>query len=111
MLDVLGTFKAMGRRVGLPFRGGAPRNSRRDQEVLDAVWEALTIGRDNKALLLAREGSVVNANNLACQLCGRSLDALRDRNVRGWLFEHEPARYPTGTTERWETKLNTASGD
>src|SRR5262245_32462742 len=111
MLDVWGTFKAMGRRVGLPVRVGPPHNSRRDRELLDAVWEALNIARDNKALLVACEGSIVNANHLACQLCGRSLDALRDRNVLGWLFEHEPARYSSGATERWETNLSTASGD
>jgi diguanylate cyclase (GGDEF)-like protein len=101
----------MGRRVGLPVRAGAPHNSRRDQELLDAVWEALNIARDNKALLVAREGSVVNANHLACQLCGRSLDALLGRNVLGWLLEDEPTRHSSSATERWETTLNTATGD
>jgi diguanylate cyclase (GGDEF)-like protein len=110
MLDVWGSFRAMGRRVGWPVRAGAPHNSRRDQELLDAVWEALNIARDNKALLVARDGSVVNANHLACQLCGRSLDSLLGRNVLGWLFEDEPARHSSSATERWETALNTATG-
>ena len=40
---------------------------------LGLVWRGLTFGRDSKALLLARSGKVVNANELACRLFDRPL--------------------------------------
>jgi EAL domain-containing protein (putative c-di-GMP-specific phosphodiesterase class I) len=36
-----------------------------DPKFLDAIWEALNVARDNKALLLTRQGTIVNLNGLA----------------------------------------------
>ena len=65
-------FASWLRRFGVSAGTGAQLNDpRRDQELLDAVWEALNIGRDNKALVVARDGTIIKANQLASQLCGR----------------------------------------
>jgi PAS domain S-box-containing protein len=110
-MDAWRTFAFLRCRFGVPTGASAQRNEpARDQELLDAVWEALNIGRDNKALLVAREGTIVNANPLACQLCGRPLAELLGKSVVRGLFEDEPARHPAGTTERWETALKTEAG-
>jgi diguanylate cyclase (GGDEF)-like protein len=89
---------------------GHGRKAIRDQELLDAVWEALNIARDNKALLIACEGVIVNANRLACQLRGLSLDELRGRHVFPELFEAEPAEFSAAATGRWEASLKTQAG-
>jgi diguanylate cyclase (GGDEF)-like protein len=110
-MDAWRTFAFLRCRFGVPTGASAQRNEpARDQELLDAVWEALNIGRDNKALLVAREGTIINANPLACQLCGRPLAELLGKSVVRGLFEDEPARHPVGTTERWETALKTEAG-
>ncbi len=99
------------RRFGVSAPQPAPQSDpARDQELLDAVWEALNIGRDNKALVVARDGTIIKANQLVSQLCGRPWGWLLGRSVFLELFEDEPERHPAGTTERWETELKTASG-
>ena len=80
-----------------------------DQELLDAVLEALNIARDNKALVVAREGTIININKLASQLCGRSQEELAGKSVTIELFEQAPAQYCGAPIERWETALKTAS--
>ena len=74
---------------------------------LDAIWETLNVARDNKALLLARQGTIVNLNGLAAELCGRSLDDMNGRCVADLLLEDEP---PSSAIERWQTGLKAASG-
>jgi diguanylate cyclase (GGDEF)-like protein len=86
------------------------RRSTRDQELLDGVWDALNIGRDNKALVVARDGTIIKANPLAHQLCGRSSKALLGEGICGGLLADEPVRHPALTSARWETLLRTKSG-
>src|ERR1043166_8922836 len=87
-------------------RGTAAHNARmHDQELLDVIWEALNVARDNKALVAARGGAVINLNALASALCGRSLDELAGCSVAE-LFEAPGGHGAT----RWETALKTAAG-
>ena len=58
-----------------------------DQEILGAIWKALNIARDNKALVIARAGTIININSLVSQLCGRSLDQLVGGKVTTELFD------------------------
>jgi PAS domain-containing protein len=92
----LGT--AMGRRAALAD----------DRDLLHAIWQALNIARDNKALVVARDGVIININQLASQLCGCSGQELIGRRVITELFEGP--RYPAAASERWETELTAASG-
>ena len=34
----------------------------REQELLDTVWEGLNIARDNKALVIVKQGAIININ-------------------------------------------------
>ena len=77
---------------------------------LDAIWGALNIARDNKALVLATGGLIVNINQLASDLCERSDQDLVGRCVITELFENAPVRLSAGASGRWETGLKTASG-
>ena len=43
------------------------------QDLLDVVWEALNVARENKALVMACSGTIININGLAADLCGASL--------------------------------------
>ena len=76
-----------GKRLGRSFqrRHGGQLKARarpaQDLKLLDAVWEALNVARDNKALVLARQGTVVNINALAAELCGRSLDDVNGTSI------------------------------
>jgi PAS domain-containing protein len=80
----------------------------RNQALLDAIWEALNIARDNKALVLASEGTILNVNQLTSQLCGQSLVELVGKKISA-LFDGVPAQHPHA--DRWETALRTASGN
>ena len=44
--------------------------------LLDVVWEALNVARENKALVMACSGTIIKINRLAAELCGASLPAL-----------------------------------
>ena len=77
-----------------------------DPILLDAVWEALNVARDNKALLLARQNTIVNLNALAGKLCGRSFHDVNGGCITD-LLEHVP---PSLAIEHWETGLKAASG-
>ena len=81
--------------------------AQRNQGVLDAIWEALNIARDNKALVIARAGIILNINRLTSQLCERSLDQLVGQTVATELFDGPLAQ----AAERWETMLKTSSGN
>jgi hypothetical protein len=48
-------------------RGGA-RPPIHERELLGAVWEAVNVGRDHKALAIVRDGTICNINALAAQL-------------------------------------------
>ena len=100
-------------RVGsrpLLHRRGAARSAltarrRYPQAILDPIWQALNIGRDNKGLLLAQAGRIINVNPLLLQLCGRTLSELVGREVASELFA------PSLIASRWESLLKTAVGE
>ena len=85
-----------GKRLGRSFqrRHGGQLKARarpaQDLKLLDAVWEALNGARDNKALVLARQGTVVNINGLAAELCGRSFDDVNGRSITDLLEGQSP---------------------
>ena len=81
-----------------------------DQELLRRIWAALKVARDNKALIISKDGAIVNVNSLASELCGRSAKELAGRIVVTELFESPQSPHPAATTERWEATLKTASG-
>ena len=78
-----------------------------DQEILGAIWQALNIARDNKGLVIARAGTIININSLVSQLCGRSFDQLVGGKVTTELFDSPSV----AAAERWETALRTSSGN
>ena len=101
-----------GKRLGRSFqrRHGGQLKARarpaQDLKLLDAVWEALNVARDNKALVLARQGTVVNINALAAELCGRSLDDVNGTSIADMLEDASPS----GAIAHWRTGLKTATG-
>ena len=85
---------------------GIAKASTNRRGLLDAVWEALNVARDNKALAIVREGAICNINALAAQLCERAASELIGKRLTDLLDGTPPPR----TFERWETTLRTASG-
>jgi diguanylate cyclase (GGDEF)-like protein len=83
--------------------------SAREQELLAAAWEALNVARDNKALVIAEAGIILNVNQRVSQLCGRSIDELLGRSICPDLLDHPPA-LRADNMHRWETTLTTACG-
>ena len=77
-----------------------------DPKLLDAIWEALNVARDNKALLLARQDTIVNLNGLAAELCGRTFHDMKGRNIAE-LLEDAP---PSEAIAHWQTGLKAACG-
>ena len=77
------------------------------RRLVNGIWDALNIARDNKALLLANSGFITNANPLACDLLGQSCDWLSGQKT-AQLFEELPAEPPKAIAERWETTLRAA---
>ncbi|HEU0060525.1 MAG TPA: PAS-domain containing protein, partial [Hyphomicrobiaceae bacterium] len=75
------------------------------QAILDPIWRALNIGRDNKGLLIAQAGRIIKVNALLLDLCGRSLGELIGRKLASELFACSP------TAERWQTVLKTAAAE
>ena len=72
------------------------RTAAADPKLLDVVWEALNVARDNKALLLARQGTIVNLNALAAELCGRNPFTRKRRCITD-LLEDAPPSWQSGT--------------
>lgn len=66
--------------------------------LLDVVWEALNVARENKALVMACSGTIININRLGADLCGAFLPALKGTRVTKLL--RAP---PSATVARWET--------
>src|SRR5439155_22376262 len=101
-----------GKRLGRSFqrRHGGQLKARarpaQDLKLLDAVWEALNVARDNKALVLARQGAIVNINRLAAELCGRSLRDVSGKSIAHLLENASPAT----AIDHWQTRLKAASG-
>jgi diguanylate cyclase (GGDEF)-like protein len=73
------------------------------QSLLETALEALNVARDNKALVVARSGVIIDINERALRLCQRNREDLLGKDVHLALFETPPR-------DRWETALQTASG-
>jgi diguanylate cyclase (GGDEF)-like protein len=90
-------------------RGGRRLKVRRSPaagpKLLDVVWEALNVARDNKALMLARQGTIVNVNALGAALCGRS-----SRDLNGGSIADLLEAAPPPAIDHWQTELKVASG-
>ena len=102
--------RAAARLPGDNARRSGRQASAREQELLAAAWEALNVARDNKALVIAKAGTILKANELVAQLCGRSMDELLGRSICPDLLDHSPAPH-VESTHRWETTLTPASGN
>jgi len=101
-------FRAVVRLLGAMAASAMRKAATRNQDLLAAALEALNIARDNKALVVARDGTIVNVNRLASQLCGRSQDELIGKSTIE-LFETVPTQHWSMAIQRWETVLKTAS--
>ena len=66
--------------------------------LLDVVWEALNVARENKALVMACSGTIININRLAAELCGASLPGPKGTRVTKLLSAPSLA-----AVARWET--------
>ena len=74
-----------------------------DPALLDTIWAALNIARDNKALVMALRGVIINANRLVEELCGQSASDLRGASIGDLLGRQVIERSRAG---RWETIIN-----
>jgi len=84
--------------------GGARWKPSPDQEtLLETALEALNVARDNKALVVVRNGIIIDINERALHLCERKRKDLLGRDVHLALFETPPH-------DRWQTTLKSASG-
>ena len=97
------------RLVRAVARFAARKASARDYELLNAMLEGLNIARDNKALVVARNGTIINVNERASELCGGSQAQLMGRIVATELFVDTLAQSQDSKIQRWETVLRTAS--
>lgn len=92
------------RLSGLRRAAGAPPPP--SSELLQVALEALNIARDNKALVVARHGTIIDINKRALDLCGYASADLVGRNVAAALFDGPPQG---ATTARFDTQLKTQS--
>src|SRR5690349_16544065 len=91
---------------GVLGAGGAAKAD--SGEGLQAIWGALNIARENKALIVTEGGVIINANELAAALCECAPERLAGASIVQFL---EAARPPGGApSERFETALTAASG-
>lgn len=81
------------------------RTAAAERKLLDVVWEALNVARDNKALLLARQGTIVNVNELASALCGESSRCVNGKCITDLLEDALPV-----AMGQWQTRLKVAFG-
>ena len=81
-----------------------PKKASRDDELLEAVWDALNVARDNKALVLTKNGVIIRVNERAWQLLGPCSAELVGKEADRELFQNAPAN-----AERWETRLRASS--
>ena len=68
----------------LDASAGKRKRAHSEEGLLRAIWGALNIARENKALIVTKGGIIINTNELAAQLCERthvrSSPAIRSRN-------------------------------
>jgi diguanylate cyclase (GGDEF)-like protein len=80
-----------------------------DQELFRAIWAALNVGRDYKALIISKDATIISINRLASELCGRDSNEIVGKRVISELFDGPVGARPA-KTNRWETELKAASG-
>ena len=109
-----GSWKRLGRPTRQAIRSvksapsaADPHVPAREQELLDTVWEGLNIARDNKALVIVKQGAIININQLAAELFGCSLAELKGMNVAEFVVGAHTQR---SAGKRWETTLKRPSG-
>ena len=90
--------------------GRGRKSSEIDESLPQAIWDALNIARENKALFVAKGGAIVNVNELAAQLCDRTPEELLGGCFISQFLQFSQTRQPAATMRRWETELTTASG-
>src|SRR5271156_2796673 len=90
--------------------GRGRKSSEIDESLPQAIWDALNIARENKALFVAKGGAIVNVNELAAQLCDRTPEELLGGCFISQFLQCSQTRQPAATMRRWETELTTASG-
>ena len=90
--------------------GRGRKSSEIDENLPQAIWDALNIARENKALFVAKGGAIVNVNELAAQLCDRTPEELLGGCFISQFLPCSQTRQPAATMRRWETELTTASG-
>jgi len=89
--------------------GRGRKSSEIDEGLPQAIWDALNIARENKALFVAKGGAIVNVNELAAQLCDRTPEELLGGCFISQFLQRQTSQ-PAATMRRWETELTTASG-
>ena len=89
--------------------GRGHKSSEIDESLPQAIWDALNIARENKALFVAKGGAIVNVNELAAQLCDRTPEELLGGCFISQFLQRQTSQ-PAATMRRWETELTTASG-
>jgi diguanylate cyclase (GGDEF)-like protein len=89
--------------------GRGRKSSEIDESLPQAIWDALNIARENKALFVAKGGAIVNVNELAAQLCDRTPEELLGGCFISQFLQRQTSQ-PAATMRRWETELTTASG-
>ena len=99
------TYRAT-RSVGSAGVAG-PHDPPCEQELLDTVWEGLNIARDNKALVMVMQATIININQIAAELFDRSLGEPRGKNIAEFMAD---AQIQRSTRKRWETTLKRAVG-
>jgi diguanylate cyclase (GGDEF)-like protein len=79
------------------------------QALLAAALEGLNVARDNKAIVVARDGIIIDINAQALRLCERTRDDLLGRVVSIALFKEAPGDDAL-PEHRWQTALKTSRG-
>jgi hypothetical protein len=83
-------------------RSGSEKVVDRPLVDVDVLWRGLAFARDNKALLMARHGTVLNANAVACQLFKRSPANLIGADLTELIDGYSPSIRHAAL---WETTL------
>jgi len=86
------------------------RSAATDQELLEAIWEGPHYCTRQQGPYHCERRIIININQLACQLCGRTWDQLVGKSVAQALLETPSTAHAGTAAERWETLLATVSG-
>jgi diguanylate cyclase (GGDEF)-like protein len=90
--------------------GGRRKAADNAEDLPQAIWDALNIARENKALFVAKGGLIIKANELAAQLCERTPQELAVGCSITQFLERSQTPHPGAPAQRWETDLKAASG-